>query len=128
MYTEESLREELVKKLEKEQEVYLEKQKEQGVESVIKNAYQIAIRQEIIEYITNRNLDPSDIKALLKTDDVVGRTYSKWMKSDGNFDDAFDYPVSKEIERISDEFYSKDDKEVEQENKAPKKQNKSFER
>ena len=128
MYTEESLREELVKKLENEQKVYLEKQKEQGIESVINNAYEIAIRQEIIEYISNRNFDPYYINALLKTDDVVGRAYGKWMKHDNNFDDALEYPVNKEIERISDEFYSKDDKEVEQENKPPKKQNKSFER
>ena len=128
MFTEESLREELVKKLEKEQEVYLEKQKEQGIEFVIKNAYEIAIRQEIMEYITNRNLDPYYINALLKTDDVVSRAYGKWMKHDNNFDDAFDYPVNKEIKRISDEFYSIDDKEIEQENKSPKKQNKSFER
>ena len=128
MYTEESLREELTNKLEKEQEVFVEKQKEQGIESVVRNAYQIAIRQEIIEYIKNRNFDPYYMKAILKTDDVVGRTYAEWMKHNNNFDDAFEYPVNNEIERISDEFYSKDDKEVEQENKPSKKQNKSFER
>jgi len=128
MYTEESLREELIAKLEKEQKEYLDRLKEKGVDEVIKNVYEISARQEILDYIAYGNIDPKDVKALLKTEHILGRMYDEWLSFDGNFYEALEYPVDKEIERISDEFYSKDDKEVEQGNKPLKKQNKSFER
>lgn len=128
MYTEDSLREELIAKLEKEQKEYLDGLKEKGVDEVIKNVYEISARQEIMDYLSYGNIAPKDVKALLKTNHILARMYDEWLSFDGNFYEALEYPVEKEIERISDEFYSKDDKEVEQENKPPKKQNKSFER
>ena len=54
--------------------------------------------------------------------------YDEWLGFDGNFYEALQYPVDKEIERISDEFYSKDDKEVESKNKNSKNKNMGFER
>ena len=128
MYTEESLREELIAKLEKEQKEYLDGLKEKGVDEVIKNVYEISARQEIMDYLFYGNIAPKDVKALLKTNHILARMYDEWLSFDGNFYEALEYPIEKEIERISDEFYSKDNKEVEQENKSPKKPNKSFER
>ena len=128
MYTEDSLREELIAKLEKEQKEYLDGLKEKGVDEVIKNVYEISARQEIMDYLSYGNIAPKDVKALLKTNHILARMYDEWLSFDGNFYEALEYPVEKEIERISDEFYSKDDKEIKQENKSFKKQNKSFER
>jgi hypothetical protein len=39
-----------------------------------------------------------------------------------------EYPVDKEIEHISDEFYSKNDKESTLQDKKPKNKNMGFER
>lgn len=128
MFMQETLNKELVKKLEKEQEEYISKLKEQGIDAVVKNAYEIAIKQEIIDYVSNRNVNPSYIESILKTNNVVERLYNEWMKADGNFYEALEYPVDRELERISNDFYSKDDKDVEQENKSHKRLDKSFER
>ena len=110
MYTEDSLREELIAKLEKEQKEYLDGLKEKGVDEVIKNVYEISARQEIMDYLSYGNIAPKDVKALLKTNHILSRMYDEWLSFDGNFYEALQYPVDKEIERISDEFYRKDDK------------------
>ena len=128
MYTEESLREELIAKLEKEQKEYLDVLKEKGVDEVIKNVYEINARQEIMDYLSYGNIVPKDVKALLNTNHILGRMYDEWLSFDGNFYEALEYPVEKEIERISDEFYSKADKEVEQKDKPLKNKNMGFER
>ena len=128
MYTEESLREELIAKLEKEQKEYLDGLKEKGVDEVIKNVYEINARQEILDYIAYGNFDLKDVKALIKTNHILSRMYDEWLSFDGNFYEALQYPVDKEIERISDEFYSKDDKEVEQKEKLLKNKIMGFER
>ena len=128
MYTEESLREELIAKLEKEQKEYLDRLKEKGVDEVIKNVYEISARQEILDYIAYGNIDPKDVKALLKTEHILGRMYDEWLSFDGNFYEALEYPVDREIERISDEFYGQDDKEYTSNDKEPKNKNSGFER
>ena len=128
MYTEESLREELIAKLEKEQKEYLDRLKEKGVDEVIKNVYEISARQEILDYIAYGNIDLKDVKALLKTEHILGRMYDEWLSFDGNFYEALEYPVDREIERISDEFYGKDDKEYTSNDKEPKNKNNGFER
>ncbi len=128
MYTEDSLREELIAKLEKEQKEFIDGLKEKGVDEIIKNVYEISARQEIMDYLFYGNIDPKDVKALLKTEHILGRMYDEWLSFDGNFYEALQYPVDKEIERISDEFYSKDDKEVEQKEKPLKNKNMGFER
>lgn len=128
MYTEDSLREELIAKFEKEQKEYLDGLKEKGVDEVIKNVYEISARQEIMDYLSYGNIAPKDVKALLKTNHILSRMYDEWLSFDGNFYEALQYPVDKEIERISDEFYRKDDKEVEHKEKPSKSKNMSFER
>ena len=128
MYTEESLREELIAKLEREQKEYIDGLKEKGVDEVIKNVYEISARQEIMDYLSYGNIAPKDVKALLKTNHILSRMYDEWLSFDGNFYEALEYPVEKEIERISEEFYSKDDKDVEPKDKDSKIKNMCFER
>jgi len=128
MYTEESLREELIAKLEREQKEYIDGLKEKGVDEVIKNVYEISARQEIMDYLSYGNIAPKDVKALLNSKHILARMYDEWLSFDGNFYEALEYPVEKEIERISEEFYSKDDKDVEPKDKDSKIKNMCFER
>lgn len=127
MYAEESLREELVKKLKQEQEEYLNEVREEGVEYALEKAYEITTRQEIIDYLSYANVDLKDMKALIKTEYIIDRIYDEWLGFDGNFYEILEYPIESEIKRISDDFYNKDDKEVEQ-NKKMLEKNKSRER
>ena len=47
------------------------------------------------------------------------------VRIDGNLYETFEYAIEIKIEQLSDEFYNKDDKDVEQENKSVKTQNKA---
>lgn len=111
MYNYEKLRKELIGKLEKEQKNYLNEIKIGGVDYVIKKAYEIASRQEIIDYLSFSNIEPKDIKALLNTENVLGIFYDEWLETDNNFYEALEYPIERKIESISNEFYSDNKKE-----------------
>ena len=125
MYTENSLKEELLLKLEKEQDEYKEKVREKGVDYAIEKAYEISSRQEIIDCINTIDIEPKAIKALLKTENVLDDFYNEWLDIDGNLYETFEYAIEIKIEQLSDEFYSKEDKDFEQENKSVKTQNKA---
>ena len=125
MYTENSLKEELLLKLEKEQDEYKEKVREKGVDYAIEKAYEISSRQEIIDCINTIDIEPKAIKALLKTENVLDDFYDEWLNIDGNLYETFEYAIEIKIEQLSDEFYNKDDKDVEKENKSVKTQNKA---
>lgn len=116
MYAEESLREELIKKLEKEQAEYLNEIRNEGVDVAIEKAYEITSRQEIMDYLSFSNIAPEDIKVLLNTENVLGIFYDEWLDYDGNFYETLEYPIQECLENLSDDFYNKDNKDVEQEN------------
>lgn len=125
MYTEESLKKELIKKLEKELKDYFDKIKEKGINYVGKKAYEIVSKQAIIDYFSNSNISPKDIKVLLNTENVLDEFYDEWQHYDGNFYDALEYPIQERLESLSDEYYNNNDKDVEQENKSTKTKNKA---
>lgn len=125
MYRAENLKDELVKKLEKEQQEYLKKIKEKGVDYVVERAYEITSRQCIIDYIECNAVELKNIKVLLSTENLLEDLYNEWLKTDGNFYEQLEYCVEDRIESLSEEFYNKDDKDAEQENKSVKNQNKA---
>ena len=102
MYTENSLKEELLLKLEKEQDEYKEKVREKGVDYAIEKAYEISSRQEIIDCINTIDIEPKAIKALLKTENVLDDFYDEWLNIDGNLYETFEYAIEIKIEPLSD--------------------------
>ena len=128
MYTQEDLQAQLVVKLEKEQEEYLKQMRSEGVDVVIENIYEINARQEILDYISYKDYDPKELEALLKTDNILTKLYNEWLKYDGNFYEILEDPVDREIGRISDDYYSKDNKDIEQKSKVFIGKNKELER
>ena len=80
---------------------------------------------EIIDCINTIDIEPKAIKALLKTENVLDDFYDEWLNIDGNLYETFEYAIEIKIKQLSDEFYNKDDKDVEQENKSVKTQNKA---
>lgn len=125
MYRAENLKDELVKKLEREQKEYLDKIKEKGIDYVVERAYEITSRQCVIDYIECSEVKLKNIKVLLSTEDLLDDLYNEWLKTDANFYEQLEYCIEDRIESLSDEFYNKDDKDVEQENKSNKTQNKA---
>lgn len=102
----------LLQKLEEELKEFKSYIKEQGVDFAIDKAYELTIKQEIIDSIIyDRTLSEEEIEVLLKCDNVLDQCYDEWLKSDGNIRDTLNFVVDERVDFIIDN-YSKDDKKT----------------
>ena len=99
----------------------IDKIKEKGIDYVAERAYEIVSRQCVIDYFECKDFETKNIKVLLGTENLLDDLYNEWMKTDGNFYEQLEYCVEDKIESLSNEFYNKDDKYVERENKTQNK-------
>ena len=102
----------LLQKLEEELKEFKSYIKEQGVDFAIDKAYELTIKQEIIDSIIyDRTLSEEEIEVLLKCNNVLDQCYDEWLKSDGNIRDTLNFVVDERVDFIIDDF-SKDDKKT----------------
>ena len=95
----------LLRKLEQELNHYKEYVKEKGVDFAIDKAYELTVKQEVIDCIAYDNeLSKEQIKALLKCDNVLEDCYDEWLKTDGNLREHLNYSVDKSVENITDDY------------------------
>lgn len=95
----------LLQKLERELKKYKAYIKEQGVDFAIDKAYELTVKQEIIDCIAyDSDLSKEQIKALLKFDNVLDEFYDEWLNTDGNLREHLNYSVNKSVEHITDDF------------------------
>lgn len=95
----------LLQKLERELNKYKAYIKEQGVDFAIDKAYELTVKQEIIDCIAyDSDLSKEQIKALLKFDNVLENCYDEWLNADGNLREHLNYSVNKSVEHITDDF------------------------
>lgn len=98
----------LIKKLEKEYEKFIYKIKETGVDNVINNAYEIVIKQAIIDYISCEEIDNTEVQALLKKDNLLNELYNEWMDTDCNIYRTVGEVVQERIEEIANVYVEKE--------------------
>ena len=102
----------LLQKLEHELKDFKEYVKEHGIDFAIDKAYELTIKQEIIDSIIyDRTLSEEEIEVLLKCNNVLDQCYDEWLKSDGNIRDTLNFVVDERVDFIIDDF-SKDDKKT----------------
>ena len=102
----------LLQKLEEELKEFKSYIKEQGVDFAIDKAYELTIKQEIIDSIIyDRTLSEEEIEVLLKCNNVLDQCYDEWLKSDGNIRDTLNFVVDERVDFIIDD-YSKDDEKT----------------
>ena len=95
----------LIEKLEQELKEYKSFVKEKGVDFAIDKAYELTVKQEVIDWIAYDNeLSKEQIKALLKCDNVLEDCYDEWLKTDGNLREHLNYSVDKSVEHITDDY------------------------
>ncbi len=96
---------ELLKKLEQELKDYKTHVKERGVDYAIDKAYELTVKQEIIDCIAyDSDLSKEQKKALLKCDNVLNDCYDEWLKTDGNLREHLNYSVDKSVEHITNDY------------------------
>ena len=95
----------LFEKLKQELNDYKSYVKERGVDFAIDKAYELTVRQEVIDYLMYDNeLSKEQIKALLKFDNVLDDCYDEWLKTDGNLREHLNYSVDKSVNHITDDY------------------------
>ena len=71
---------------------------------IINKAYEIAVKEQIADEIKFRNFDNSEIKALLKQDDLLNEFYSEWLSEDTRLGEILDTSIDETIEFITDNY------------------------
>ena len=101
----------LQQKLEQELEDYKSYIKEQGIDFAIEKAYELTVKQEIIDcLIYDNNFTKEQITALLKCDNILEQCYDEWLKSDGNLKDTLTFVVDDRVELIIDDYSKEENK------------------
>ena len=95
----------LIQKLEQELKDYKAYVKEQGVDFAIEKAYEITVKQEIIDVLVyDSELSEKQMKALLKTDKVLDECYDDWLHCDGNLKETLSFSVDESVNTITDNY------------------------
>lgn len=95
----------LLEKLEQELKDYKTYVREQGVDFAIDKAYELTVKQEVIDCLMYDNeLSKEQIKALLKFDNVLDDCYDEWLKTDGNLREHLNFSVDKSVNHITDDY------------------------
>jgi len=98
----------LIKKLETEYQEYVCEIKQKNSEEIIKNAYELVIKEDIIETLKYRNLDENKILSLLNKNELLNDLYNDWIKADVTpvLDHLYDV-VKERIEDLTEEYVEK---------------------
>lgn len=106
----EDLKEQLGQKIENEFQEFIEDLKQCEPQVIIDRAYEKVSKEEMIYKIKDKEYSKSDLKALLKADEILQECYDEWLKSDGNFNEVLEYAVDERIDLIIDDFKNRENK------------------
>ena len=72
----------LQKKLELDYRDFIDELKKERVDVIIERAYEVVIKQSLIDYLLAKDMDSDDVKALLQKGNLLDILYDEWMESD----------------------------------------------
>lgn len=105
------LKDMLMKKI--DQELFAYKQnliKNYTPDEIIQEAYKINFKEQIRDILDSSILDRNEIKALLKTENVLDKVYGYWENSDGNIWELLEDKVNEKIENMTIEYEKRKEK------------------
>lgn len=109
----EELKQKFDRKIDNEYKEFIEELKQCSPDVIIERAYEKVSKEEMIYKIKEKDYSVSDLKALLKSDDILDECYDEWLNSDGNFNELLEYPVDERIDSIIDDYRERKQKETE---------------
>ena len=101
---EDILKDKLIEKVEKEYQDLIEELKKESSQEILDRAYEKVCKEEMIYCIKDKNLTSKEIKALLKSENILGECYDEWLKTDGNFTENLEYSTDKRLAYIIEDF------------------------
>lgn len=78
------MKQQLIERIYVNHQEWLADLKKQGIDQVVRSAYEICYREEFICLLETAYLEPEEIAKLLKLADPVGYLYSEWLKTDAS--------------------------------------------
>lgn len=100
----EELRKKLNEKIDKEFNDFISELRGCSSQVIIERAYEKVSKEEMIYKIKDKDYTITELKALLKKDNILEECYDEWLKADGNFNEFLDYAVEKRIAIIVDNY------------------------
>jgi len=97
----------LQQKLDKEYEDFIEELKNERVDVIVERAYELVVKQSIMDYIQTQEMTANKINALLKEEKLLNSLYNKWMESDGEFYTIIGEKVEEKIRDITNNYQKK---------------------
>ena len=74
--------------------------KNKSPEEIIKEAYEINFKDQIRDVLDSSMLGRTEMKVLLKTDNVIGKIYDYWVQSDGYIWDKLEDRTNEKVEQL----------------------------
>lgn len=88
---------ELAKKLDKEFNMYKKNLSEKSKDEIIKNAYQLVVKEEIKEELKYMDLYDEEKKILICKDNVLDEFYKDWLDNDTPLGEILEESISESI-------------------------------
>jgi hypothetical protein len=83
---------------------------------ILERAYEKVSKEEMIYKIKDKDYSINELKALLKTDNILQECYDEWLESDGGFNQILEESIDNRIETIVED-YNKESKTKIRENR-----------
>lgn len=97
------LKEKFDEKIDTEYKEFIEDLEQCSPKIIIDRAYEKVCKEEMIYKLKDKDYTISELKTLLKTDEILQECYDEWLKSDGNFSEMLEYAVDNRIDLILEE-------------------------
>lgn len=95
----------LQEKLEQELKDYKKEVKEMGVDVAIDKAYELTVKQEIVDgLLYDNNLSKKQINAILSCKKPLQTIYEDWLTQDGNLRADLNYSIDKSINSLTNAY------------------------
>lgn len=109
----EELKQKFDDKIDNEYKEFIEELKQCSPQVILERAYEKVSKEEMVYKIKDKDYTVSDLKALLKTEEILQECYDEWLKSDGNFNEVLEYAVDERIDLIIDDYKERNKKQKE---------------
>ncbi len=98
----------LQEKLEQELKDFKQEVKEMGVDVAIDKAYELTVKQEIIDgLLYDTNFSKKEINAILSCKKPLQKMYEDWLTQDGNLRADLNFSIDKSVNSLTSAYSKK---------------------
>lgn len=94
----------LIEKMTNEYSTFKKELEQKTPQEIIEKAYELVVKKEIKDELENRDYSKSELKALLKQDDILTEFYGDWMRDDGRLGEIIQYSIEDTIDIIEENY------------------------